>query len=220
MDLENAVKTYTQVDSTELDYIMDLNGSDKGPIWHYYTRFYNALFQPVRTQPLKVFELGIGTNNTDVSSNMGAHGKPGASLYGWSRYFSDADIYGADIDKGCLFDHCKCRIKTFYCDQTDPKVIHEMWTNEDLNDIQFDILIEDGLHAPFANKIFFEESIHKVKKGGVYLIEDIHEENKEYFLNLLKEWKEKYPTCAFAFFEVETDGTQPKDNWMLAVQKS
>jgi hypothetical protein len=220
MNLEEAVKTYTQVDSSELDAIMDTCGSDKGTAWHYYTRFYNSLFQPVRTQPLKVFELGLGTNNIDISSNMGAHGKPGASLYGWSKYFSDADIYGADIDKECLFDHYKFRIKTYYCDQTDPKVIHEMWSNEDLNDIQFDILIEDGLHEAFANKIFFEESIYKVKKGGVYIIEDINEKNQEYFHNLIEEWKVKYPMCTFYFFEVETAGTKPNDNWMLVAQIS
>jgi hypothetical protein len=96
-----------------------------------------------------------------------------------------------------------------------------MWTNDDLNDIQFDILIEDGLHEAFANKIFFEESIHKVKKGGVYIIEDIHKDNQEYFKKLIEEWKVKYPTCTFSFFEIEVKGEEnPVDNWMLVAQIS
>ena len=37
----------------------------------------------------------------------------------------------------------------------------------------FDIIIEDGLHTFEANKCFFENSIHKVKRGGIYIIEDI-----------------------------------------------
>lgn len=220
MNVQQSIETYTSMDSIELDFEMDRMGSDKGPIWHYYSRFYHTLFEPVRTQPLKVFELGLGTNNVDISSNMGAHGKPGASLYAWSKYFSDADIYGADIDKECLFDHYKYRIRTFYCDQTNREVIQEMWKNEELKDVEFDILIEDGLHEPFANKIFFEESIHKVKKGGVYIIEDINAKYVEYFQELLKEWKIQHPSYAFYFFEVKASDIQPSDNWMVVVQRS
>ncbi len=220
MNVQQSIETYTSMDSIELDFEMDRMGSDKGPLWHYYSRFYHTLFEPVRTQPLKVFELGLGTNNVDISSNMGAHGKPGASLYAWSKYFSDADVYGADIDKECLFDHYKYRIKTFYCDQTNREVIQEMWNNEELKDIQFDILIEDGLHEPFANKIFFEESIHKVKPGGVYIIEDINTSYVEYFKELLTIWETKYPFCTFRFLEIKADGVQPSDNWMVIAQVS
>ncbi len=220
MDIDKAIETYQTMDSTELDFIMDNMGSDKGPIWHYYTRFYHTLFEPVRTQPLSIFELGLGTNNIDISSNMGTHGKPGASLYGWAQYFLDADVYGADIDRDCLFDHYKYRIRTFYCDQTNPTEIHEMWQDNDLEEVQFDILIEDGLHEPFANKIFFENSIHKVKKGGVYIIEDINAQYVDYFQDLLKTWEEKYPYCKFRFFEVKADTVQPSDNWMVVAQVS
>ena len=220
MNIDKAIAIYEINDSTELDFIMDKNGSDKGPIWHAYTQFYHALFQPIRTQPITLFELGIGTNNVDISSNMGAHGKPGASLYGWAQYFSDATIYAADIDKECLFDHYKYRIKTFYCDQTDPQVIQEMWNQDEIKGLQFDILIEDGLHEPFANKIFFEESIYKVKKGGVYIIEDISAKYVEYFQELLKTWEIKYPFCTFRLFEVHAESVQPSDNWMVVAQVS
>ena len=101
-----------------------------------------------------MFELGLGTNNVNVTSNMGTNGRPGASLYGWSEFFPNSKIFGADIDKGILFN--TDRIKTFYCDQTNP-----------------DIIIEDGLHTYEANVCFLENSIHKLKVNGYYIVEDI-----------------------------------------------
>ena len=62
-----------------------------------------------------------------IASNMGAEGRPGASLYSWAEFFPSASIYGADIDRDCLF-HTD-RIKTYYCDQTNADSINTMWCN-------------------------------------------------------------------------------------------
>ena len=162
--------------STELCEIMGKNRSDKGhknlKKTHNYTTVYYRLFKDLKHEQLNVFELGLGTNNTDVPSNMGVDGRPGASLYGWSEFFPNANIYGADIDKRVLFN--TDRIKTFYCDQTKPEVICGMWEEEELKDKQFDILVEDGLHQHNAQICFFENSIHKIKDGGFYIIEDVN----------------------------------------------
>ena len=37
----------------------------------------------------------------------------------------------------------------------------------------FDIILDDGLHNYEANINFYENSIHKLKKDGIYIIEDI-----------------------------------------------
>ena len=63
-------------------------GSDKGSIninnsHHNYTTFYYSIFKSLCDKTLRVFELGLGTNNIDIPSNMGTNGKHGASLYGW-----------------------------------------------------------------------------------------------------------------------------------------
>lgn len=162
--------------STELCEIMGRNRSDKGhknlKKTHNYTTVYYRLFKDLKNEQLSVFELGLGTNNIDVPSNMGEGGRPCASLYGWSEFFPNANIYGADIDKRVLFN--TDRIKTFYCDQADPKSIRNLWANKDLRDIEFDILLEDGLHQHNAQICFFENSIHKVKIGGYYIIEDFN----------------------------------------------
>lgn len=162
--------------STELCEIMGRNKSDKGnkdlTRSHNYTTIYSLLFKELRSKPIELFELGLGTNNIDVPSNMGAMARPGASLYGWAEFFPEAKIYGADIDQRILFN--TERIHTFHCDQTNPDSIYKLWNQRKIRDKQFDIIIEDGYHNHYAQICFFENSIHKVKPGGYYIIEDIN----------------------------------------------
>jgi hypothetical protein len=48
-----------------------------------------------------------------------------------------------------------------------------------------DIIIDDGLHEFYANKVFYENSIHKLRDGGIYIVEDVKttlaKEYAEYF---------------------------------------
>lgn len=156
---------------TELCDIMLNCGSDKGLSWHNYTPFYHDKFQNLKNKKLNIFELGLGTNNVNIPSNMGVNGIPGASLRGWKEYFVESEIFGADIDKDILFN--EDRIKTYFCDQTNKESIQEMWNNSDLKNKLFDIIIDDGLHELNANITFFENSFAKLKKDGLYIIEDV-----------------------------------------------
>jgi len=45
---------------------------------HNYTILYDNLFKNIRNNKLRVFELGLGTNNPNIPSSMGENGKPGA----------------------------------------------------------------------------------------------------------------------------------------------
>jgi hypothetical protein len=168
---------------TELCDIMNKYGSDKGNGWHNYTIIYTELFKNIRNNHLNIFEVGLGTNNTDVPSNMGVNGKPGASLFGWREYFQNSNIYGADIDKRILFQDD--RISTYFVDQLNGELIKEMWNKIDK---KFDIIIDDGLHTFEANINFFENSYENLNEGGVFIIEDILIEKdldkmKKYFEN-------------------------------------
>src|SRR5208283_4067001 len=100
-------------------------GSDKGKGWHNYTLLYHSMFEQSRSQIKTIFELGIGTNFTDVASNMGPAGTPGASLRGWRNYFPNAEIYGADVDQRVLFS--EPRISTFYVNQLETGSIRDLW---------------------------------------------------------------------------------------------
>ena len=177
---------------------MTENGSDKGG-WHNYTTLYFPLFSPSRDESLRVFELGLGTNNADVDSNMGAMGVPGASLRGWTRFFPKASVFGADIDARILFE--ADRIKTFQCDQTDPDSIKRLWENADLRE-NFDIIIEDGLHEFAANKCFFENSIHKLRDKGYFIIEDLDKRLWKDYEELLATWRRQYPALRIELVDI------------------
>src|SRR5881296_3244622 len=95
---------------TRLCRVMTKNGSDKGRA-HNYTTAYSALFKDRYDEPLRILEIGLGSNNADVLSNMGEFGIPGASLRGWRELFPRALVYGADVDRRILFH--VVQIKTF-----------------------------------------------------------------------------------------------------------
>lgn len=205
---------------TDLCCIMGNKGSDKGSeeicnSWHNYTVVYNSLFNNKRNLPIRLFELGLGTNNVNIPSNMGKYGKPGASLYGWSEFFPNASIFGADIDTNILFETEK--IKTYFCDQTNPHVIKYMWSEEHLRE-PFDIIIDDGLHTFEANVCFFENSLHKLANGGIYVIEDILTQNLNKFENKIKEWKLNYPNLQFNLLQVPSL-VNKVDNNLLVIKK-
>ena len=158
---------------TPLCQIMRKSKSDKGfgPHGkHNYTQFYYEIFAPVVDKVESFLEIGLGTNNLDVPSNMGAGGTPGASLRGWRSFFENANIYGGDVDKRILFE--EERIKTFYIDQLDPVVIAAAMDGLELE--KFDVILDDGLHRYQANRNFHEKAQQHVKEGGVFIIEDIN----------------------------------------------
>jgi len=205
--------------STELCEIMGRNRSDKGHknilnYHHNYTTFYHSIFNKRKNDKLSIFELGLGTNNVKIPSNMGINGRPGASLYGWKEYFPNSEIYGGDIDKNILFE--EDRIKTYYCDQTSVESINKLWTS-DLVDKKFDIIIEDGLHTYEANVCFFENSIHKLNDGGIYIIEDIICKDKQKFLTKIKTWELSYPYLSFTLLDIPNN-VNKCDNILLVVE--
>ena len=173
-----------RVDNNLTD-LMNKYGSDKGGLnnHHNYSSFYSEIFGIKRKSIKNFLEVGLGTNNTAIPSNMGESGKPLASLKAWRDYFPNANIFGADIDKEILKD--ENRINTCFVDQTNPSTISEMFKNFGVD--KYDIIIEDGLHEYNANITFFENSISYLSSDGIFIIEDIYYKDikkfKNYFSN-------------------------------------
>lgn len=148
---------------------MNSHGSDKGNP-HTYTRVYEKLFSDKRDQPVSLLEIGIGTIDPNIESNMLLYSgySPGASLRGWEEYFSKGRIYGCDIDQSVLFQGG--RISTFFLDQKDSQIIEQQICN---NNRTYDIIIDDGMHHFATNWQVLKHIFHKLNKGGVYIIEDV-----------------------------------------------
>ena len=202
---------------TILCEIMKKYGSDKGCFVgmskHNYTPLYHILFKKNINKKINLFELGIGTKNINIPANMGCSGIPGASLYGWKNYFSKANIYGADIDKSILIKDD--RIKTFYCDQTNPHAIKNMWleTGQD----KYDIILDDGLHEFKANVCFFENSINKLASGGVYIVEDVIFDELERWISYFKEYSIKEKQLRFSILKIPNP-FNTHDNNLIVIQ--
>jgi len=142
------------------------HGSDKGNPHNYHLAYQRIIENPDGIE--KVFEIGLGTNNVDVVSTMGTDGKPGASLRAFKDYCPNAIIFGADFDRRVLF--AEERIYTFFVDQTDPESFLPL--GREIGD-NFDLMIDDGLHAPNANLHSLNFFLSRLKIGGWAVIEDI-----------------------------------------------
>ncbi len=145
-------------------------GSGKSTDHDYHKLYATILADPVNIQ--SVLEIGLGSNNPNVFSNMGLGGHPGASLRAFRDFLPKARIYGADIDKDILFQ--EERIKTYPVDQLDPAALSKM--GELICEEQFDLIIDDGLHAPDANINTLAFALPKVAPGGWVVVEDIRPE--------------------------------------------
>lgn len=162
-----------------LAHLCDKYGSDKGRIeaddtkfswkYHTFTDFYDRHFSHCRSSVRNVFECGIGSVDPNIESNMGEFGTPGASLRVWRDYFPNAQIIGGDIDRKVLFS--EDRIQTFYLDQTSELSVFGFW--KQVEPVEFDLMVDDGLHNFSAGKCLFENSVQHLAPNGIYVIEDV-----------------------------------------------
>jgi hypothetical protein len=169
-------------ESTNLCKIMNKYGSDKGSGHHNYTKLYHQLFNNLynqasdsktNTKQVNILEIGIGSINPYIPSNMApvTNYKPGASQYGWAEYFSNGNVYCGDIDQTIISFPHNSRIKGYFIDQRNPQQIIQFL--QQIKDIKFDIIIDDGLHDFPINLSVLKLLYHKLKPNGYYIIEDI-----------------------------------------------
>jgi len=152
--------------SEEMKALFCEYGSDKSTLHNYHHLYAHVLGEPERIRG--ICEIGLGSPDPDVVSNMGVFGRPGASLRAFRDFCPKALVYGADIDRKVLFT--EDRIRTFYADQTDAASLDELarFLPEGL-----DLVIDDGLHSPDANLNTLSLGLRKVRPGGWVVIEDI-----------------------------------------------
>jgi predicted O-methyltransferase YrrM len=169
IDIGALERTPAAIQATdELGRLFRHHGSDKSTVHDYHLLYGALLADP--TQVKAVLEIGLGMNNVAVVSNMGTTGRPGASLRAFRDWLPDAQIFGADVDRGILFE--EPRIRTFFVDQTSPKTLIQLG---DVIGLSFDLVIDDGLHTPNANLNTLAFALPRIRPGGWVVIEDIPE---------------------------------------------
>jgi predicted O-methyltransferase YrrM len=130
--------------------------TDKGTIKHNYTPLYERYLAPLRTvQGVRIVEVGVAC---------------GSSLKMWSKYFRDAQIIGVDIRPECA-GLCKRypNVSIRIVDAAKQKIANEV-----------DVFIDDGSHVSADIVDTFRLNWPSVKKGGLYIIEDLrctHDKN-------------------------------------------
>jgi hypothetical protein len=216
-DLVNELRDINVLAPTEMCRVMNRHGSDKGVGGlHNYTPVYSALFGKLRGQQLRIFELGLGSNNPWLAASMGNDGTPGASLRGWKEFFPTASVYGADIDRNSLFE--EDRIMTFYCDQLDPDAIKQLWAQPALQG-GMDVIIEDGMHTFEGSISFLDGSIDHLRPHGIYVIEDIAKTSLGRWLDELeKNYRPRFRNHEFVLVELP-ESFKRRDNNLLIIRR-
>lgn len=158
----------------KIDYLTELAlkyKTDKCPqIKHPFTPFYFDILKDKRTSVKKVLEIGIGWKE------MALRWRPyrtGASLFMWRDFFPGAKIYGVDIEERTMFTSSK--INTFIYDQTKKEDLLNL-TQKIGTDL--DLIIDDGSHKAQDQIFTCLTLMPVVKKGVIYIIEDVNEPDK------------------------------------------
>ena len=137
----------------------DKRSPKEGFICHDYLKIYEREWSKWRDQPIRMMEIGLNK---------------GASIKLWLEYFTQATIYGIDIEefKDGVGIPDQSRFQFRQGDQMDP-YFWERLKETDPGD--FDIIIDDGCHFSGPIIVAFNSLWGRVKPGGYYVIEDITE---------------------------------------------
>jgi len=110
----------------------------------------------------------------------------GASLKMWRDFFSNAMIYGADIEPGTMFEDK--RIKTYLADEREKEDIENLvsQTGPDI-----DIFVDDASHYWGHQAYLAKIILPLLQKEVVYIIEDVG--HPRHILNELKDYDYIYP---------------------------
>lgn len=154
----------------DLDQLMNKYGSDKTR--NGYVPMYHSFLKHLRSKPIDLLEVGIGTMIPGAPSSMVGYSlpgyAPGGSLRAWRDYFPQGEIVGVDIQPDTQFT--EERIQTFLADSSSKEQLESV-----LGSRMFDVIIDDGLHYDETQMTTLENLWSRVRPGGYYIIEDVTE---------------------------------------------
>lgn len=144
-----------------LDEIAIRNGTDKATVFtrtyakpHGYTPHFDLLFSPLREQPIKLLEIGVGG---------------GESIRTWLEYFPLASVVGVDNNPDS-WNGPHDRYRFVLGNQGDGS-FWEKFTGEVGSG--WDVIIDDGSHVSLDILTTWNSLWPRVNPGGFYAIEDL-----------------------------------------------
>lgn len=129
-------------------------GADKASSFHNYTEVYSRYLAELKDKPLTFLEIGI---------------YKGASVKFWESYFTQAQLHFIDIDFSRIQYH-STRSHYHCLDQSNMLGLKVFGTTIG----GFDVVIDDGGHTMDQQINSFKALFPFVRKGGLYIIEDLH----------------------------------------------
>ena len=148
-----------RADNTPLDLIGIRLGTDKSRLRQDYLRQYERMMTGFRDRPITLLEIGIDQ---------------GASLRTWEIYFPKASIIGVDIVPNTR-RFARKNVTIEIGSQFDGEFLASL-----AQKYTPDIIIDDGSHISEHQIFSFERLFHGLKRGGLYVVEDIqHGPGKE-----------------------------------------
>jgi hypothetical protein len=202
--IENFINSDDFSKKTEMCELMTKYESDKSIWtsiyggWHNYSSLYHYLFSDVRDKNINFFELGVFK---------------GSSIRAFNDYFPNANLFAGDCDPETFFELGK--VNFHICDQDNTESIKKMWN--DIN-LDFDIIIEDGKHEYQSNYNFLINSMSNLKRGGIFIVEDLTINTLLNFQYSKAELKEKFSLRFIECFEISNENNKI-DNNILVIQK-
>jgi demethylmacrocin O-methyltransferase len=191
------------IHSNDLNKLATIHKTDKWNL-HWYTQHYQHHFNHLKNEKINLLEIGVGGDEDPM--------KGGNSVRMWKSFFSRANIFAIDLhDKS---RHEESRIKIFRGDQSDTVFLNSV--ADHIKDI--DIIIDDGSHINEHVIISFKTLFPRLKKGGIYVIEDTQ---TSYWDNFGGDSKNlQNPTTMMNFFKSLVDCLNHKEFRMPGYQPS
>eukprot|EP00747_Dinoflagellata_sp_TGD_P180947 gnl/TRDRNA2_/TRDRNA2_34252_c0_seq1.p1 gnl/TRDRNA2_/TRDRNA2_34252_c0~~gnl/TRDRNA2_/TRDRNA2_34252_c0_seq1.p1 ORF type:complete len:413 (+),score=13.90 gnl/TRDRNA2_/TRDRNA2_34252_c0_seq1:59-1297(+) len=153
-----------------LPFRMPWGNVNKG---HEYTRLYDLLFPPLRRCTMSaVLEVGLG--HIDL---LGI--RSGSSLRAWRDIFPLANVTGLDINSTYVAAAQGSRLHTHVCDTQNSTLVQRT-----LGSASFDLIVDDGLHTPFAQRATMKALWPHLRYGGLYVVEDLDSPRDAFLLAL------------------------------------
>lgn len=171
---------------------------------HFYTTHYQTHFKKFRFKKINFLEIGVGGYNDPYAG--------GHSLRMWKAYFPFAKIYSLDIyDKAPQEEH---RIKIYKGSQVDMDFLQSICS--EVGD--FDLIVDDGSHINEHVIKTFEFLFPKLKKGGIYVVEDTQTSYWSNYGGTSENFDKK--GTIYHFFKSLIDGLNHEEFMISEYQKS